>query len=275
MTAEPVPPPPDDAQALAWLLRWYAEMGVDVPVDAESHDRFAESAVLEKAVRASAQPSQESAAKSPATAPRPALSAEILANTAGDAAVSARTLEELRAQLLAFEGCGLKATATQLVFADGNPNADVMIVGEAPGADEDRQGLPFVGRAGQLLDKMLAAIGLDRRHVYIANVVPWRPPGNRTPTPLETSICLPFMRRQIELVHPKILVCLGAAATQTLLGVKEGIMRIRGRWYEYDMAGTKIPAIAMLHPAYLLRQPSHKKFAWQDLRELAKMMQKI
>ncbi|MGB6921190.1 MAG: uracil-DNA glycosylase, partial [Methylovirgula sp.] len=188
---------------------------------------------------------------------------------------AARTLDELRARLLAFEGCALKATATQLVFADGNPDAGIMIVGEAPGADEDRVGRPFVGRAGQLLDKMLAAIGLDRRHVYIANVVPWRPPGNRTPTPIETSACLPFMRRQIELVHPKILVCLGAAATQTLIGTREGIMRIRGRWHEYDLAGTKIPAIAMLHPAYLLRQPSHKKFAWHDLRQLAKMIEKI
>jgi uracil-DNA glycosylase len=271
MSADPIHTPPD-AQALAWLLRWYAEMGIDVALDDVPHDRFTESAASE---RAGAQPSSEPAAKSPILSPRPALSADVLASTAGEAAVAAQTLEELRAQLLAFEGCALKATATQLVFADGNPNADIMIVGEAPGADEDRQGLPFVGRAGQLLDKMLGAISLDRRHVYIANVVPWRPPGNRTPTPLETSICLPFMRRQIELVRPKILVCLGAAATQTLLGVKEGIMRIRGRWYDYDMAGTNIPAIAMLHPAYLLRQPSHKKFAWQDLRELAKMIEKI
>lgn len=272
MAAHPDHTPPDDAQTLAWLLRWYAEMGIDVAVDADPHDRFAES-ITEKPRPAAASP--EPAKKAPQVSVQPALSADATAQSAAEAAAAARTLEELRAQLLAFEGCGLKATATQLVFADGNPNADIMIVGEAPGADEDRQGRPFVGRAGQLLDKMLAAIGLDRRHVYIANVVPWRPPGNRTPTPLETSACLPFMRRQIELVHPKILVCLGAAATQTLLGVKEGIMRIRGRWYEYDMAGKKIPAIVMLHPAYLLRQPSHKKFAWQDLRELAKMMGKI
>ena len=272
MAADPVHTSPDDAQALAWLLRWYAEMGIDVAVDADPHDRFAES-VTEKPRPAAASP--EPAIRAPQVAAQSALSADATAQSAAEAALAATTLEELCAQLLAFEGCDLKATATQLVFADGNPNADIMIVGEAPGADEDRQGLPFVGRAGQLLDKMLAAIGLDRRHVYIANVVPWRPPGNRTPTPIETSTCLPFMRRQIELVHPKILVCLGAAATQTLLGVKEGIMRIRGRWYEYDMAGTKIPAIAMLHPAYLLRQPSHKKFAWQDMRELVKMMGKI
>ncbi len=258
----------DEARALAWLLRWYAEMGVDLAVDAEPHNRLPEKDLGE--------PRRIAAPHEPATrTPQPMLSTDAAAQSARDAAAAAQTLEELRAELLAFEGCALKATATQLVFADGNPDAEIMIVGEAPGAEEDRLGRPFVGRAGQLLDKMLAAISLDRRNVYIANVVPWRPPGNRTPTPLETSACLPFMRRQIELVRPKILVCLGAAATQTLLGTREGIMRIRGRWHEYDMAGTKIPAIAMLHPAYLLRQPSHKKFAWQDLRQLAKMMQKI
>jgi uracil-DNA glycosylase len=261
----------DDARALAWLLRWYAEMGVDLAVDAEPHDRFSEKD-LDKPRRAAASPAPLMRTPQPS---QPTLSAGATAQSARDAAAAARTLDELRAALLAFEGCALKATATQLVFADGNPEAEIMIVGEAPGADEDRLGRPFVGRAGQLLDKMLAAIGLDRRHVYIANVVPWRPPGNRTPTPIETSACLPFMRRQVELVGPKIVVCLGAAAAQTLLGAREGIMRIRGRWHEYDMAGTKIPAIAMLHPAYLLRQPSHKKFAWQDLRQLAKMIEKI
>jgi uracil-DNA glycosylase len=262
----------DEARALAWLLRWYAEMGVDLAVDAEPHDRFVAKEPNKLGRTAAA---REASMQRPQPLPQPPLSVDSTAQSARDAAAASQTLEELRAQLLAFEGCALKATATQLVFADGSPNAEIMIVGEAPGADEDRLGRPFVGRAGQLLDKMLAAIGLDRDHVYIANVVPWRPPGNRTPTPIETSACLPFMRRQIELVHPKILVCLGAAATQTLLGAREGIMRIRGRWHEYDMAGTKIPAIAMLHPAYLLRQPAQKKFAWQDLRQLAKMMQKI
>jgi DNA polymerase len=145
-----------------------------------------------------------------------------------------------------------------------------MFIGEAPGADEDREGVPFVGRAGQLLDRLLAAIGLDRGKVYIANVVPWRPPGNRTPTPLETAACLPFTRRQIELVDPKILVCLGAASAHTLLGGKEGIMRRRGRWFTYALGGKEIQALAMLHPAYLLRQPAQKKLAWLDLRMLGK-----
>ncbi len=277
---------PDETVAMARLLRWYADMGVDMAVDAIPHDRFAESAPPARTIdRIAAEPerrAQPVAAASHAEmaghgtgSVTTALSADAVAQSAAEAAASARTLDELREKLRAFEGCGLKATATQLVFADGNPKAEIMIVGEAPGAEEDRVGRPFVGRAGQLLDKMLAAIGLNRENVYIANVVPWRPPGNRTPTPLETAACLPFIRRQIELVRPKILVCLGAASTQTLLPTKDGIMRLRGRWFDYDMGGTKIPAIAMLHPAYLLRQPGHKKFAWADLRALAKKMREI
>ena len=144
-----------------------------------------------------------------------------------------------------------------------------MLVGEAPGGDEDRIGRPFVGRAGQLLDRMLAAIALDRTQVYIANVVPWRPPGNRTPTPQETAVCLPFIRRQIALSAPRLLVCLGGSATQTLLGVKEGITRARGVWRDYqDDDGATIPALPMFHPAYLLRTPAAKRQAWLDLRRL-------
>jgi uracil-DNA glycosylase len=261
---------PDAAarEGLMQLLRWYADMGVDMAVDDLPHDRFAESPSTSPAPGADVPPRAAKIPPAPQAVTAPPAHIEDLTQHVANA----RTLDELRAQLLAFEGCGLKATATQLVFADGNPEADIMFVGEAPGADEDRIGRPFVGRAGQLLDKMLAAIGLDRTKVYIANVVPWRPPGNRTPTPLETGACLPFTRRQIELVAPKILVCLGAPSMQTLLGIKEGIMRSRGRWVDYDRGGVTIPAMAMLHPAYLLRQPSHKKFAWQDLRELAKKM---
>src|SRR6202043_2189484 len=159
----------------------------------------------------------------------PAPPAEAIVASARDQAAAAQDLDDLREKLSRFEGCGLKTTATRLVFGDGDPSADIMFIGEAPGADEDREGVPFVGRAGQLLAKMLASIGLDRGKVYIANVVPWRPPGNRPPTPLETAACLPFTRRQIALVDPKILVCLGAASAQTLLGGKEGIMRMRGR----------------------------------------------
>jgi DNA polymerase len=176
----------------------------------------------------------------------------------------AASLEELAEILARFEGCALKATASRLVFADGNPAAPVMFVGEAPGAEEDREGLPFVGRSGRLLDRMMAAIGLSRQSAYVANIIPWRPPGNRTPTPLESQICLPFILRQIELANPEILVCLGAPATQALLGVKEGIMRTRGRWFAYATGTRDIRAIATLHPAYLLRQPLAKRLAWRD-----------
>ena len=194
------------------------------------------------------------------------------AQSARATAANARTLDELRAALEAFDGCALKRTASRLVFADGNPQAKVMFVGEAPGADEDRQGVPFVGKAGQLLDRMLASIGLDRTAVYIANVVPWRPPGNRTPTPQETAVCHPFIRRQIALVNPDILVTLGAPATQTLLGVKDGITRVRGTWFDYEIARDDGPrmikALATLHPAYLLRTSRAKRETWKDLRAL-------
>jgi DNA polymerase len=264
-------------ESLATLLRWYLDMGVDIAVDDAPHDRFAESSVAvrgrppadgarEGTAAARQRPKAQAAALMPAAA---------VATGAANEAASAKTLEDLRACLARFEGCGLKATATQLVFGDGNPKARIMFVGEAPGADEDRQGVPFVGRAGRLLDKMLGAIGLDRSRVYIANIVPWRPPGNRTPTPAETAACLPFTRRQIELVDPKILVCLGTPSAHMLLGGKDGILRMRGRWLTYHKAGIEIPALAMLHPAYLLRQPSQKKLAWHDLRLIAKEIARL
>ncbi|POF34772.1 uracil-DNA glycosylase [Roseibium marinum] len=188
---------------------------------------------------------------------------EIIA-AARDLAASAATLDELRRCLEAFDGCNLKLTAKKLVFADGNPQAKLMFVGEAPGRDEDLQGKPFVGRSGQLLDRMLAAIGIDRTAVYIANVVPWRPPGNRTPTPQETEICKPFIKRQVELVNPDVLVFLGAASAKTLLGVQDGIRKMRGRWMTYPGNGREIAAIATYHPAYLLRSPLEKRLSWRD-----------
>jgi DNA polymerase len=191
---------------------------------------------------------------------------------ARDVARSATSLVELRAMLHRFEGCALRATATQLVFADGNPHARVMFVGEAPGRDEDIEGLPFVGRSGKLLDRMLAAIGLDRANVYIANIVPWRPPGNRTPTPQESAACLPFTQRQIELVDPDVLVCLGGPSAQTLLSIKGGILKSRGRWFNFHTGTRQIRAIATLHPAYLLRQPLQKRLAWRDFLAIKKAL---
>jgi DNA polymerase len=172
----------------------------------------------------------------------------------------------LKAALEGFEGCALKRTATHTVFADGNPASRIMFIGEAPGRDEDRIGLPFVGRAGKLLDKMLAAIRLDRSSAYITNVLNWRPPENRDPSPEEAAQCLPFLRRHIELVNPGIIILLGAVAARHVMGFSEGIMKLRGRWLEYRAGETMVPVMPTLHPAYLLRQPAHKKLAWRDLQ---------
>jgi DNA polymerase len=273
------------AHEAAEALRWWRDAGVDLALDETPHDRFAESAapaarrapIAASAPRAVEPPEPVPASSAPAN-PAPTLTAppDEAQRSAREAAAAARSLDELRAALERFQGCGLKATATQLVFADGAPEARIMLVGEAPGGDEDRIGRPFVGRAGHLLDRMLAAIGLDRTKVYIANVVPWRPPGNRTPTPQETAVCLPFVRRQIALVGPRILVCLGGSATQTLLDVKEGITRTRGVWREYRSDdGAAIATLPMFHPAYLLRQPAAKRQAWADLRKLKRAVEEM
>ena len=260
---------PDDAPNVRQLLAFYLEAGVDCALGEEPINRLADAepavrkVVLEPSPRPTPTPLPADAG--PPTPERAIASAR-------EAARIAPTLEALRALMEKFDGCALKSTATQLVFADGNPLARIMFVGEAPGRDEDLEGLPFVGRSGKLLDRMIAAIGLDRSKVYIANVIPWRPPGNRTPTPQETQICLPFIQRQIELVDPDVLVTLGNPSTQTLLATREGIMRTRGKWFDYDTGSRVIRALPTFHPAYLLRSPAYKRFSWQDLRAIAKAL---
>lgn len=259
------------------VLRFYAENGVDIALDETAPNRLAEPATVAETPRIeTAKPfGAPPAATRPQAPPRnftPPAAPEAAIRDAGQLAANAKTLDELRAALESFEGCSLKATAMRTVFADGNPEARVMFVGEAPGAEEDREGLPFVGRSGKLLDRMIGAIGLDRTSAYIANIIPWRPPGNRTPTPQESAICLPFIRRQVELADPDILVCVGGPSATTLLELKEGITRTRGRWFEYDTGTRKIKAIALFHPAYLLRSPAHKKLAWQDLLAIRKAL---
>jgi DNA polymerase len=280
------------------LLAFYVDAGADALIGEEPVDRMADEAapppergrsvatgdqvgVSGDTLRRRTDPSPdrlqrsgppvsgEGKTRAPAAAPA---SPEIAVMAAREAAKNAKTLDELRALLADFEGCALRATATQLVFADGNPEARVMFVGEAPGYDEDVIGRPFVGRSGKLLDLMMGAIGLDRTKVYIANVVPWRPPGNRTPTPQETAICLPFIRRQIELANPDFLICLGGPAMQTLLGIKDGITRTRGRWMSFDNGKREIRALATFHPAFLLRSPLQKRFAWRDFLALKKAL---
>ena len=261
------------------LLRFYIDAGVDAVLSEEPVNRLApiEEPIIAAAMTSVPAPVAEAAR--PATAPQapPAMpqappAPEVAAMAAREAASSAQTLDELRDLLDKFDGCALKATATQLVFSRGNPQAQIMFVGEAPGRDEDLAGEPFVGRSGKLLDLMLASIGLDHTSVYIANIIPWRPPGNRTPTPQETQICLPFIRRQIELVNPAVLVCLGNPSSQGILGTKEGIMRTRGRWMDYDTGTRTIRAMATFHPAYLLRSPAYKRLAWQDFRAIRKAL---
>jgi uracil-DNA glycosylase family 4 len=272
---------PEPAPTLAQLLTFYLEAGVDCALSEEPVDRLSDSGQGEALqtpspateTTAARAPKPASASLAPKAEPMPAPDAAIA--TAREAARTAASLEILRDMLEKFDGCALKSTATRLVFADGNPKARIMFVGEAPGRDEDIEGLPFVGRSGKLLDRMIASIGLDRSKVYIANVIPWRPPGNRTPTPQETQICLPFIQRQIELVDPDILVTLGNPSTQTLLSTREGIMKTRGRWFNYDTGTRVIRALATFHPAYLLRSPSYKRLSWQDLRAIAKALPQI
>ena len=286
----------DNRPDIAELLAFYASAGVDEALEEEPLNRFAEAASKppERAPATVAPPTGENAALPRSTslsragmgerqAAAPAVRApsgtatvpdEQQAALARHLATTAATLDELRQHMAAFDGCNLKFTAKNLVFADGNPNAAVMLVGEAPGRDEDIEGLPFVGRSGRLLDRMLAAIGLDRTSAYIANVIPWRPPGNRTPTPHETEICRPFIERQIELVNPKVLVNLGGPSASTLLNTTEGILRLRGNWRVHTTAaGIAIPAMPTLHPAYLLRQPLQKRLAWRDLLALKGAME--
>ena len=252
----------------AALLVWYLEAGVDEAIGETAVDRFAASVAPsppERPKPASSLARPRGIPRQPAP-PAPAASQEEAIRTAA----ACRSLTDLRAALEAFDGCSLKHMAMNTVFADGVAGAPVMLVGEAPGADEDRQGKPFVGAAGRLLDRMLAAIDLDRRkNAYISNILPWRPPGNRKPTPVETALCLPFIRRHIELARPRILVLLGGTAASTLLETTRGITRLRGRWMRFETPEISLPCLPMFHPAYLLRTPQAKAAAWQDLLALA------
>src|SRR5471030_2669847 len=253
------------------LLDFYLEAGVDAFVGEEPVDRFAPEPAPAPARNPVSLP-PELEIKGRVAAPAAPQAPDEATMAARAAAKGAKTLDELRAILEKFDGCALKATAAQLVFADGNPKAKVMFVGEAPGRDEDIEGLPFVGRSGKLLDRMLAAVGLDRTSVYIANVVPWRPPGNREPSLNETETCLPFILRQIELVDPDILVCMGNPSAKTLLGLKDGITKTRGRWFTFNTGKREIRAMPTFHPAFLLRSPLQKRFAWRDFLAIKKAL---
>ena len=263
------------------MLKWLVEAGADEALTDAPVDRFAVTAEAVRAAPVAAAPGSAQRARAAEPAPQrahdplpqraPASFAVPPAAAGGAREVAARctTLEELKAAVESFDGCALKVTAKNTVFADGHPDARVMLIGEAPGRDEDLQGLPFVGRSGHLLDRMLNAIGLDRSSsAYITNVIFWRPPGNRPPTPEEAAICAPFLLRHIELKQPKVLVLLGGTPVKHVLNVEEGITRARGRWGRLVANGVEIPVLPTFHPAYLLRQPAAKRQAWQDLLSL-------
>lgn len=246
-------------------LQFFVDAGVDIVIEEEPADRLAPPPAPEPPVA-----DVRSARAVARSAPRQAPAGEVDSDrqavaSARQLAPNCASLDELRAALENFDGLAIRQTATQLVFADGNPEAEVMIVGEAPGREEDRQGKPFVGESGRLLDRMLAAIGLDRSTVYITNTVLWRPPGNRKPNPSETQAMLPFLVRHIELVRPKIMMLAGGAALSALFGMEARITRERGHWRVYEASFGPVPVLPVFHPAYLLRNPAAKKESWADM----------
>ncbi len=242
------------------LLHWYIAAGVDEAHDTESRNRFVLGIQPELITKLTNTPP-------PAIPPKVDAPETAQSLSAAEIAAACSTLSDLRTAIAAFDGCALKRTATNTVIGDGNESAVLMVIGEAPGAEEDRQGVPFVGPAGQLLDRMLVAIGLDRNSVYISNILPWRPPGNRSPTAEEIALCQPFVERQIALVQPQVLVLVGGISAKALLGKREGITRLRGTWREITPASMTqpIPTMATFHPAYVLRQPLAKREVWHDL----------
>ena len=264
------PDPADfDPYAARAALEWLVEMGADEAIAEHPVNRYA----LPTRMSRPEAPAAPASGAAPAPAPVVEGAAQDPVAEARTRAAAATDLAALREAMAAYPYCDLRLGAQNLVFSDGDPAARVMIVGEAPGREEDRQGKPFVGQAGQLLDRMLGAIGLSRRTddparaVYITNVLPWRPPGNRDPEPHEAAMMLPFLRRHVELAAPEVMVLMGNHACGAVLG-RRGITRLRGRWTE----GLGLPVLPMLHPAYLLRQPAQKRLAWADLLDLAERL---
>ena len=254
------------------ILEWYITSGVTETIGEHPINRFnkpEEKILLRKSIL------------SPTTASIPEKQEQLpdnLLQTAISLAQSAQTLDELKEAVLNFNGCALKKTAKNTVFGEGSTNAPIMFVGEAPGADEDRLGRPFVGVSGQLLDKIMSSVGLSReKNVYITNIIPWRPPGNRNPSSSEISLCMPFIERHIELLHPKILVMIGGVSTSSLTGSSSGIMKMRGNWITYQTPNlnSPIPAIPILHTAFLLRNPIQKRLAWKDILSIRQKMDEL
>lgn len=260
--------PDEEARALEGLLRWYVAMGADAVLDDVPHNRFAQPETRSAAGRPAPQPASIPPAPL-GTGETPPASADAFVRQAEELAAGAQSLDELRARWERLPGCGLSATASQMIFAGGQPGAPLMLIGGAPESDDERQGAIFSGPRGLLLDGMLRAIGLDRTGVYLANVLPWRPPGNRPPSRLELALCLPFTRRHIALATPRIILCLGERAAQPLLGTTDPISRLRGRWMTYEGETATVKLLATFPLAYLMSQPLQKRRAWADLQMVA------
>lgn len=264
------------------LMRWYIDVGVDETVGEEPVCRYRGTAENEPPPAPNVSPAgQHSLAVSEALAvgeaPTPAVVSVASGATAAEIAAACTTLDDLVVALAHYEGCPLRTPDTRLVFGDGNPEADIVLIGEAPGAEEDRLGKPFVGQSGRLLDRMLASIGLDRSRVFISNTVFWRPPANRVPTKAETAACQPFVERLIEIISPRLLIAVGGPAAAVLLGQTDSIGRLRGRWFEWQTPRMARPAAAtaIYHPAYLLRSPGQKRLAWRDLLAIKRKIEEI
>jgi uracil-DNA glycosylase family 4 len=279
---------PDQIRA---LLKWHIDAGADValsPTPVNHFEAFKNNEAVAKARTQAAtkaplqdHPALQHQAKAPPPQNRgrpaaPAIPSEQEAReNARSIAARSKTLDELRAAIEQFQGSALRNTAKNTVFSDGNPNAKIMLVGETPVRDEDIEGKPFVGESGKLLDKMLAAIGLDRTQVYLTSILPWRPPGNRKATPSEAKVCLPFIYRHIELVNPEILILVGAIPSQNILGTTTTMSALRGRWKTHTSNGKEIPTLPMFHPEFLLRQPAQKKAAWMDLLSIKSKLEDL
>jgi len=246
---------------LTAVLRWHLDAGVDETIGDAPINRYVAAATAPVVT--------PQVPSSVIQTPRPApIAAPAASPTSAHIAQGCTTLAELKAAVESYDGCTLKAFATRTVFSDGVQNARVMVIGEAPGEDEDRQGKPFVGVSGQLLDRMLGSVGLSREtNTYITNIVFWRPPGNRKPTAEEIVLCMPFVQRQIELLDPAVLLLVGGPSASTILANPLGITKLRGKWFDYESPGLPrpVPTLATFHPAYLLRSPQQKRLAWRDL----------
>jgi uracil-DNA glycosylase family 4 len=252
--------------SLKAILSWYLESGLDETICEEPQNRFFQKPIMSSKIEAALQPEKRTPLHVPGSGV-PSVNGDAAVQRAYSLAKEAKTIDELRGALETFDGCPLKKTATNLVFGDGSAEARVVFIGEGPGAEEDMQGLPFIGPSGKLLDQMLASVSIERSKTYIANTVFWRPPGNRSPTTQEIATCMPFVERLIEIIDPEILVAVGGPAATSLLGETQGVGRLRGKWFSYTTARLPAPiqATALFHPAYLLRTPARKREAWRDM----------